>query len=56
VKEKKLETMIGDRDLAQEEKKAITDQLKEMTENYNELQRELQVKTLTPKFQLTFIC
>lgn len=43
VKEKKMQELLCDRDAASEAKDAALRQLEEMTDNYNELQTELQV-------------
>lgn len=43
VKEKKMQELLCDRDAALEAKDAALRQLEEMTDNYNELQTELQV-------------
>lgn len=43
VKEKKLQELLTDKDQAVEAKLNAFRQLKEMTDNYNELQSELQV-------------
>ena len=47
VKEKKLQELLVDRDQAVEGKEGAFRQLKEMTDNYNELQTELQVSAVT---------
>ena len=43
VKEKKMQELLSDRDRALEAKELALTQLDEMTDNYNELQTELQV-------------
>ena len=47
VKEKKMQELLNDRDRALEAKELALTQLDEMTDNYNELQTELQVLTLS---------
>ena len=46
VKEKKLQELLADKDHAVEAKLNAFKQLKEMTDNYNELQSELQVSSI----------
>ena len=45
VKEKKLQELLVDRDQAVQGQESAFRQLKEMTDNYNEIQTELQVNT-----------
>ena len=46
VKEKKLQELLVDRDQAVQGQESAFRQLKEMTDNYNEIQTELQVNTV----------
>ena len=47
VKEKKMQELLCDRDAAIESRDSALKQLEEMTDNYNELQTELQVMLVT---------
>jgi hypothetical protein len=52
VKEKKMQELLCDRDAAIESRDSALKQLEEMTDNYNELQTELQVMLVASRHAL----
>ena len=55
VKEKKMQELLCDRDSAIESRDSALKQLEEMTDNYNELQTELQVMLVTSSHSILTI-